>query len=282
MPRLTDHPSIVRHMAEARRLPSTSLEAGNLRQLCLDAGADDVGFVGIERAELDDQRAEILALYPWARSLISIVCRMNREPIRSPARSVANLEFHHTGDRDNEVARRIVAALESDGIRAVNPSMGFPMEMDRYPGKTWVVSHKPVAVAAGLGHMGIHRNVIHPRFGNFILLATIVTDAEVTEQSLADRLQPLPGMQALCGGLPGGSDRPRWALRLLGLLHAQLPRVHGRVQRLGRADRREPGRHGLSPPRERTPRRPRCGRASASVPTTRPPTAWPSVRPATT
>ena len=53
----------------------------------------------------------------------------------------------------------------------MNPAMGFPMEMDRFPGKSWVVSYKPVAVAAGLGHMGIHRNVIHPRFGNFILLA---------------------------------------------------------------------------------------------------------------
>ncbi|MGH7253964.1 MAG: 4Fe-4S binding protein, partial [Nitrospiraceae bacterium] len=58
---------------------------------------------------------------------------------------------------------------------------GFPMEMDRFPGKVWVVSHKPVAVAAGLGHMGIHRNVIHPKFGNFILLGTVLMDAEVTQ-----------------------------------------------------------------------------------------------------
>ena len=104
---------------------------------------------------------------------------MNREPIRSPARSVANLEFHHTGDHVNEVARKIVAALEAEGVRAVNPAMGFPMEMDRFPGKIWVVSHKPVAVAAGLGQMGIHRNVIHPKFGNFILLGTVLIDAEV-------------------------------------------------------------------------------------------------------
>jgi Fe-S-cluster-containing hydrogenase component 2 len=54
------------------------------------------------------------------------------------------------------------------------------MEMERFPGKTWVVSHKPIAVAAGLGHMGIHRNVIHPRFGNHLLLMTILLDAEVT------------------------------------------------------------------------------------------------------
>jgi epoxyqueuosine reductase QueG len=37
-----------------------------------------------------------------------------------------------------------------------------------------MVAHKPVAVAAGLEHMGVHRNVIHPRFGNFILLGTIL------------------------------------------------------------------------------------------------------------
>ena len=74
---------------------------------------------------------------------------MNREPTRSPARSVANLEFHHTGDHVNEVARRVVTTLEKQGIRALNPAMGFPMEMDRFStGKVWVVSHKPVAVAA--------------------------------------------------------------------------------------------------------------------------------------
>lgn len=54
------------------------------------------------------------------------------------------------------------------------------MEMDRFPGRIWVVAHKPVAVAAGLGVMGIHRNVIHPRFGNFVLLGTILVDAAIS------------------------------------------------------------------------------------------------------
>ena len=138
-----------------------------------------MGFVSIGRPELDDQREDILRHFPWTKGLVSIVCKMNREPIRSPARSVANLEFHHTGDWIDEVASAIVTAMEDAGHRAVNPSMGFPMEMDRFPGKIWVVSHKPVAVAAGLGQMGIHRNVIHPRFGNFILLGTILIDAAI-------------------------------------------------------------------------------------------------------
>ncbi len=37
----------------------------------------------------------------------------------------------------------------------MNPAMGFPMEVDSFPnGKIWVVSHKPMAVAAGLGRWG--------------------------------------------------------------------------------------------------------------------------------
>jgi len=105
---------------------------------------------------------------------------MNREPVRSPARSVANLEFHQVGEQVDEVARRIVEAMERRGIRALNPAMAFPMEMQRFPGKMWLVSHKPVAVAAGLGRMGIHRNLIHPKFGNFVLLGTVLLDAEAS------------------------------------------------------------------------------------------------------
>jgi NAD-dependent dihydropyrimidine dehydrogenase PreA subunit len=208
MPRLEEHPTVraVRRRAEVPDL--TRLDAVDLRRICLDAGADDVGFVAIDRPELDDQRDGLLELYPWAKALISIVCRMNREPIRSPARSVANLEFHHAGDHVNEVARQVVAALEAQGVQAVNPAMGFPMEMDRYPGKTWVVAHKPIAVAAGLGQMGIHRNVIHPKFGNFILLDTILIGAEVSEESRPIDYNPCLECKLCVAACPVGAIAP--------------------------------------------------------------------------
>jgi len=185
---LRTHPTVIRFLerGETYAVPpmlGDALDPAWLRQVCLDAGADDVGFVAIDRAELDPQRDEILAVLPRTQALISFVCRMNREPIRSPARSVANLEFHHAGDDVDEVGHRIVAILERHGIAALNPAVGFPMEMSRFPGKTWVVSHKPVAVAAGLGQMGIHRNVIHPIFGNFILLGTILVGTRIGEAS---------------------------------------------------------------------------------------------------
>jgi Fe-S-cluster-containing hydrogenase component 2 len=185
MAQISEHPSVKRfwaaRAAASPEEPPATLDAQELRDICLQAGADDVGFVDVDRAELASERNDILSFFPHTKALISFVRRMNREPIRNPARSVANVEFEQSGERVNETAHRIVATLESRGIRAVNPAMGFPMEVQRGTGnKLWVVSHKLVAVAAGLGHMGIHRNVIHPRFGNFILLGTVLMDAKIS------------------------------------------------------------------------------------------------------
>jgi ferredoxin len=121
---------------------------------------------------------------------------------------VANLEFHHTGEEVDTVAHAIVAALEREGIRAVNPPMGFPMEMDRFPNKIWVVGHKPVAVAAGLGRMGIHRNVIHPRFGNFILLGTVLLDAEATAYDRPIDYNPCLECKLCVAACPVGAISP--------------------------------------------------------------------------
>jgi epoxyqueuosine reductase QueG len=179
-----------------------------LRRIILEAGADDVGFVEIGRPALDDQRDDILKAFPRTRTLISFVVRLNREAIRTPARSVANTEFHRSGDEVNDIARSVVQTLEERGIRAVNTAMGFPMEMDRFPGKVWVVSHKPVAVAAGLGMMGIHRNVIHEKFGNFILLGAILVDAEVSESSQPIDYNPCLECKLCVAACPVGAISP--------------------------------------------------------------------------
>lgn len=205
--KLADHPTVreYRQAGAAPPSPPTLLEYEELRASCLAAGADDVGFVPIDHADIADQRADIERVFPHAKALISFVLRMNREPIRSPARSVANLEFHHTGDDVDEVARHIVGELERRGVRAINPSMGFPMEMSEFPGKIWVVSHKPVAVAAGLGRMGIHRNLIHPKLGNFVLLGTIVADTPVSRYDVPIDYNPCLECKLCVAACPVGA-----------------------------------------------------------------------------
>ena len=207
---LNEHPTVV-NARKSRAVTPTAVEpldAQWLRQVVLDAGADDVGFVEIGRAEIAEQRPDLDAALPGVQSLVSFVCRMNRENIRTPARSVANLEFHHTGDESDGIGRRVVSQLESVGVKAINPAMGFPMEMDKFPGKTWVVSHKPVAEAAGLGRIGIHRNVIHPKFGNFILLGTVLVGASITEYSTPLDYNPCLECKLCVAACPTGAIAP--------------------------------------------------------------------------
>jgi Fe-S-cluster-containing hydrogenase component 2 len=208
MAKFDDHPTVrwwrEQPVAQAR----VRLNAESLRSLCLEAGADDVGFVELDREAIADQRSDILAAFAPTQTLISIVCRMNRENVRTPARSVANVEFHANYEEVNEVARTIVKTLTQIGVRGLYPSAGFPMEMDRFPGRIWVVSHKPVAVAAGLGHMGLHRNVIHPKFGNFISLGTILIDAEVTDYNQPIDYNPCIDCKLCVAACPVGAIAP--------------------------------------------------------------------------
>ena len=188
--------------------PPTQLDAAWLRQLCLDCGADDVGFVSLDRPELAGERSHVLEALPSTRMLISFVSRLNREAVRSVNRSLTNLEFHHNYEHVNEIGRRIVRRLEDHGVRALNPSAGFPMEMDKFPGRIWVVSHKTVAVAAGLGQMGLHRCVIHPKFGSFISLGTILIVSEVTSETNPIDFNPCLDCRLCVAACPVGAISP--------------------------------------------------------------------------
>jgi epoxyqueuosine reductase QueG len=152
-----------------------------IKRICLDAGADDVGLVDLDRDSLSMEREGILHVYSLTRSVISIVMANNRENMQSPARYVANEEFHHTGDRTSSVSREILRRLNQLGIRGVVVNKDWPMAMDRYPGKIWDVSHKIMAVEAGLGHMGINRLVLHPKYGSCVQLESILVNGVMDE-----------------------------------------------------------------------------------------------------
>jgi len=188
--------------------PKADLDAGWLRDLCLQAGADDVGFVPIDRPALDTDRADVLLAAPWTRTLISFAVRMNRENIRSPMRSLANVEFHASDDQVTAASRNIVAALESYGVRGMHTAFGFPMETDRWPGKMWVVSHKLIAQAAGLGKMGIHRNIIHPKFGSFVFLGTVLIDRRVSRLDTPIDFDPCLTCKLCVAACPTGAIKP--------------------------------------------------------------------------
>ncbi len=210
---LYNHPTVRRyHERKAAGTPhgaAPALSARELREICLGAGVDDVGFVEISNPLLADQKAEILKVFPWTRTLVSLVGRINRENLRSPARSIASLELHLVEERLSHAATAFVSALERKGVRAASPAPGFPMEADNWGrGRMHTVSHKPVAVAAGLGKMGLHRNVIHPVFGSFVLLNTVLIDAEMDAYSTPLDYNPCIECRLCAAACPTGAIGP--------------------------------------------------------------------------
>jgi epoxyqueuosine reductase QueG len=161
--------------------PNRIYSASEIKKICLDAGVDDVGLVDPDRDPLQEEREGVLYVYPLTRSIISVVIAGNRENIQSPARYVANEEYHRTGDRTSSISREVLRRLNRLGIRGVVVNKSWPMAMERHPGKIWDVSHKIMAVEAGLGHMGMNRLVLHPKYGSCIQLQSILVDGVIDE-----------------------------------------------------------------------------------------------------
>jgi hypothetical protein len=205
--KMREHPTVLAMQGREETRFAGDLDAHSLREMCLRCGADDVGFVSIERSELEDQRRDILDVFAPTQTLVSFVCRMNREPVRSKFRSLANSEFHLCGDKTTEVGHKIARELENMGVRALNEPMAFPMEVGRFPeSKPWVISHKPIAEAAGLGKMGLHRNVIHPKFRQFHLAGHGFDRRESERRGQIARLQSVSRLQIMRGGVSSRRD----------------------------------------------------------------------------
>jgi len=181
------------------------LDHRSLRDLCLAFGADDAGIISIDAPALGAERAHLLATYPKTRTVIGFVVRCNPDNLRSPQRSLANVEFHRTGEAVEHTARAVLRELRKVGVSGLYPSMGFPMEMDRIPGRIWAVSHKTVAEATGMGKMGLHRIVIHPKLGNHVLLGSLLIDRDVDRYDRPIDFDPCMNCRLCVAACPVGA-----------------------------------------------------------------------------
>ena len=178
-------------MATPQAITAPNIFSADLiRQICLEAGADEVGLVEIDRPELAQERQGILQVYPATQTIISLSRALNRENMQSPARAAANGEFRRTEEDLFRFSGEILRQLNSQDIRGVTLNPAFPMDMNRWPGKTWDVSHKTLAVEAGIGVMGLNRLVLSPRLGSTMLLNSIVINARTDHYDQRLRQNP--------------------------------------------------------------------------------------------
>ena len=181
---IQDQPAVKRFLARAESKPGVPpvLDANWVKQVVLEAGADDAGLASIDSPRLEPYRKKICRLFPQTKTIVSVVCRMNPLNIRSSYRQQYELEYHHMFAEADHVARRAARSFWKAGLEAMDVCASYPMNMEHWPDEgMWWVAHKPVAEAAGMGIMGLNRLLAHPRFGASISLASILLDHPATE-----------------------------------------------------------------------------------------------------
>ena len=176
---LTDHPTVRAYKEERidSPRPPEILESARLKQIALDAGADDAGLIDLSRETMAEYRQDLFDAMPDTQSIMVLVFRVNPNHLRSLAHSVADCEFKQVWTDANHVARQLVIKLQQSGIKGLNMPVGFPYEATRWPGKMWLTCDKVFAVEAGLGQMGYNRLVLHPKYGAAIILGSVLLSA---------------------------------------------------------------------------------------------------------
>lgn len=207
--KLNEHPTVLSYQKKIAEFGKATaplvIESAWLRQICLDAGADDAGFASIIAPELAPWRESIASLLPGVKSIVSLVCSLNPYNVRCASRATSDLEFLQGIHRVDASAGKVAALLREKGIRTVHPASGFPMDLEQWPEKMWKVSHKLTAVAGGLGRMGRHRLLIHPRFGSFVVLGSILLDAQVSPYGQVLDYDPCIGCGLCASVCPAGA-----------------------------------------------------------------------------
>ena len=118
-----------------------------------------------------DKRFDPAALVPGARSIIVCAVSYNRPPSRGEISSriatyALNRDYHLT------IREKLTALL--DTVRTAYPGTQGRVFVDTAP-----LLEKSWAAEAGLGWIGRNSLLNNPRFGSFLLLGTVVTDAEL-------------------------------------------------------------------------------------------------------
>ncbi len=162
----------------------------------LSLGAHLVGIAPMERMDAAPPELHPRRLLPEANSLISMAYRINRGVQQLHLRGISPMPFSRFAGlepkvRLDEMALDLANFLEDLGY------ISLPVPSNQYYNQEYGVgeiSHKHVAMAAGLGRLGRGGFLVTPQYGGAVQLVSVLTTA---------RLQPDPMLEEdPCEGCP--------------------------------------------------------------------------------
>jgi len=188
------------------------ISASYLREVFITAGADDVGFVEASREALGISREIGSTQMPSVKSFVSIVVAINRANLRATSRNLFVFGQDMAHKTIDEVQQNALRTLRREGVQGLVLPMAFPMNFTHKPARTleenqrvWGVQHRIVAEQAGMGLRGHSRNVLHPKYGNSILLGTCLLDCEIDHYDIPQEKGECIGCKQCVEVCPSGA-----------------------------------------------------------------------------
>ncbi|MDY6881894.1 MAG: hypothetical protein V2J25_15535 [Desulfatiglans sp.] len=169
------------------------------KDLVLNAGAIDVGIATVETLEGGPPSTDLTYVMDGARSAIVFALPLDQEKIERFLKkedfSGHCLDNVRVNTLASGIALELARFLEMKGQKAVPVESNFFYRKDTPRGphdEKPTISHRYLAVRAGLGHFGLSGNVIRPKDGIPVIFAAVVTDARLTPTD------PLPPEENYC------------------------------------------------------------------------------------
>ena len=160
-----------------------------IKKFALDLGIDDVGVASIK--DYKSQRSsDVQSIFPDVKSLVVLAYK---EPSNCESE---NMQIAMGGRLDIlEFARssnyRVSRYLEREfKAKAMTVPFSYPLYMSyETKGTLGDVSLRHAAVAAGLGNLGRHNLVIHPKIGSQVVFTAVMTNLELpSDPPVSERL----------------------------------------------------------------------------------------------
>jgi epoxyqueuosine reductase QueG len=172
-----------------------------VKDLVLNAGAVAVGVATTETLQGGPPSADLSYVLDGARSAVVFALALDQEKIELFLKK-EDFQGHcvdnvRTNTLASGIALELARFLEMKGQAAVPVESNFVYRKDTPRGpfdEKPPISHRYLAVRAGLGHFGLSGNVIRKDQGAAIILGSVVTDAELIPTG------PLPAEENYCDG----------------------------------------------------------------------------------
>ena len=149
----------------------------SLTEFILGLGVDDVGFAWA--SEYNNPKSYPAEHFLTGAKSIVVLAFKVLDACESPSTSAALNGYMDLGAFARTASYRVARFLETRlGAKVATLPLSYPMEIRHDRLAVADFSQRHAAVAAGLGTLGRHNLVVHPRFGTRVNFVSLITDQE--------------------------------------------------------------------------------------------------------